>query len=208
MGRRCTISGRHWVLSILVLVFGCLTVYAPSAGAKPKPPAAPGQALPFRGCQGLLTLGDFSGAVAEESPPGRISNNVEVSVCEFRMFTMEHAAAYVLECAVEPDIPMCTHRGGNDGLVVAGAALYKKHPQVERRPSWPAGFTRHIIHGVGTSAELGYSDSVPTFDPMGHGQPVGFGWLQVRNDVFDVEAEGAILPLLERVASELCNKCK
>ncbi len=202
------IRGKRWAIAVLALALGCLVMWAPSAGAKPKPPAKPGKALPFRGCQGLLTLSDFPDTVTEESPPGKFFDNVEVSVCEFRMFTLEDSGAYVLECATEPDMPKCTHRGGNDGLVVAGAALYRKHPQAERRRGWPTGFTRHVIHGLGTSAELGYNDDVPTINPMVQGQPVGFGWLQVRNDVFDVEAEGAILPLLERVANELCHKCK
>ncbi len=196
-------GGGRFAGAAFLLFFCCSAICVSGAVAKPKPPATPGQALPFRGCQGLLTLGDFPDAVSEESTPGKFFDNVEVSVCQFRMFKLEDSAAYILECVAEPDMSMCTHRGGNDGLVVAGAAIYRKHPQPERRKGWPSGFTRHVIHGLGTAAELGYNDDVPTINPMVQGQPVGFGWLQVRNDVFNVEAEGAILPLLERVAHEL-----
>ncbi len=196
-------GGRRWATAVLVLALGCLAIGTSGAVAKPKPPATPGKALPLRGCDGLLTLSSFPEAVIEEAPAAQFFKGIEVSVCNFRMFNPEGAVAYIFECAVEPIPPMCSRRGGNDSLVVASAALYRKHPQAERRRGWPAGFERKTVPGLGTNAEFGYNDSPPTINPSVPTHPVGFGWLQVRNDVFSVEGEGPILSILQRVAHEL-----
>lgn len=196
-------GGRRWATAALVSVLGCLAICTSGAVAKPNPPAKPGKALPLRGCDGLLRLNSFPEAVVEEAPAAQTFKGIEVSVCYFRMFTPENAVAYIFECAVEPIPPMCSRRGGNDGLVVASAAIYRKHPGVERRRGWPAGFTRKAVRGLGTNAELGYDESPPSLNPSVPTHPIGFGWLQVRNDVFDVESEGLILPILEHVAHEL-----
>jgi len=66
--------GKRWALSILMLGLGCLVLYAPSAGAKPKhKPKSPTKLLPRRSCKGLLTIADFPGAVSEGPLLGSVS---------------------------------------------------------------------------------------------------------------------------------------
>jgi hypothetical protein len=200
----CVMRVKSCAVSIVTLILGCAVMFAPVAAAKPKP--KPAKALPFRGCAGLLPDEDFPGAVVEEPPTKSVRDGIEISVCTFATFKPEDAGAHILECTTEPTSAMCTHRGGNDSLVVADAALYAKHPQAGRRRGWPAGFTRKRFPGIGTNAEYGVNDSPsPLF---GAKQPVAFGWLQVRNDTFEVESERASVFALKQVASELCHECK
>jgi len=184
--------GRHRALYSVALAVGCLTIYAPSADAKPKhKPKPPAKLLPHRSCKGLLSKSAFSGAVSEENILGSVG--------------LEHGTG-----AEENDTSTCLYLppektlanpvikgGGSDILTVYGRRFYQhtKHqdltvyePNVLDSPKYP-------LPGIGTRA----------YGLLGKEGDVVEAVLQVRNDLFVVIGETLpnIRGLLTTVAHEL-----
>ena len=185
--------GKHWALSTLMLGLGCLVLYAPSAGAKPKHKPKPStKLLPRRSCKGLLSISDFPGAVSEGPVLG--------SVSPFEAGNA-HTENYTTTCEYIP--PERTQAdpepkgGGSDILSVYGPQLYK-HTKNQNLTVYAPNVLdspRYTIHGIGTHA----------YGFISREADVGEVVLQVRNDLFVIIQESiiGIRPLLVRVAHEL-----
>src|ERR1039457_4846547 len=152
------IRGKHWALSILVLALGCLTIWAPSAGAKPKhKPKPPTKLLPHRACKGLLSISDFPGAVSERPLLGSVSP----------VNPFEHGTG-----AEENYTPTCDYLppersredpepkgGGSDILTVYGRHFYQHTKHQDLTVYVPKLVDKHAIHGIGTRAYFGSADA-------------------------------------------------
>jgi hypothetical protein len=193
--------GRNRAVTIIGILVGVLATASMAitptvAGARPKPlPSKPAlKLLPHRSCKGLLSISDFPGATTEgPGPPGLFSKpGGDVSICGY--FPAE---AQPTEAEPEPPAPT---GGGEDILAVYSRAAYA-----------PAGkpvnlvtpLVSHInraentvmtLHGVGTHTYVVINEE---------GDATGF--MQVRNDIFEVFKEGAagVKGLLAKVAGEL-----
>jgi hypothetical protein len=188
------IRGKHWAFYILVLASGCLTIYAPSASAKPKhKPKPPTKLLPHRPCKGLLSISDFPGAVSEGpllgsvSPfeQGKAANENYTTTCEY--IPPERSLA-------DPE----PKGGGSDILTVYGRQFYQhtKHQDLTVYEPNVLGSPKFPLPGLGTRAyyRLGGKEG-----------DVAEGVLQVRNDLFIVIQEFPFnfRRLLTTVAHEL-----
>ncbi len=181
-------SRGKWALSILMLALGCLVLYAPSAGAKPKhrPKPPKSKLLSGRSCKGLLSVGDFPGTVREDATMSKTPTRFS-SECTF--FPPEPS-----ELDPNPE------GFGFDTLVVLGRKGYEPNGRplnllagslVAKSPSTQS---LQPIHGFGTRAEMGSTNE--------SGRWVGI--MQVRNDLFTVQTtEAQVKPLLSKVAHEL-----
>jgi hypothetical protein len=81
-------------------------------------------------------------------------------------------------------------------LVVAlGSRIEKLAPNLKKgvkAKTWPAGFTRQVLHGVGDRAEFGFSGVK------------GWGYLQVLNAQLTIETrEMGLIQLLRDAAAQL-----
>jgi hypothetical protein len=185
------IRGKHWAFSILVLALGCLTICAPSAGAKPKPkpkPTPPTKLLPHRTCQGLLSISDFPGAVSE----GPLLGNSGVTPFETNdMTTCEYDPP-----PVSRENPAPPQGGGSDILTVYGGQFYQHVPHQNLTLFVPKLVDKYVIHGIGTRAYWGSADAKGD---------VWEGVLQVRNDLFVVvkDSPSGLRRMLTTVAYEL-----
>jgi hypothetical protein len=189
--------GRSRAIAIVVSALGCLAIGVSAAGAKPKPLLPKTSAvklLPHRSCKGLLSIGDFPGAVTEgPGPPGLFDKpGAFISICGYYPEEKQPTEA-------EPEPPPPTG-GGEDVLAVyprldyapRGKPLNIVGPliaQIDRTQN-----TVTSLHGVGTHAYV-------VIDEEGN----GIGMMQVRNDVFEVfkESPAGIPGLLAKVAGEL-----
>ena len=186
------IRGKHWAFSILVLALGCLTIWAPSAGAKPKhKPKPPTKLLPHRPCKGLLSKSDFPGAVSEDNILGSVG--------------LEHGTGaeenYTTTCLYLPPEKTLANPvikgGGSDILTVYGRHFYQhtKHQDLTVYEPNVLGSPKYPLPGIGTRA----------YGLLGKEGDVVEGVLQVRNDLFIVIGETLpnIRGLLTTVAHEL-----
>ena len=186
------IRGKHWAFSILVLALGCLTIWAPSAGAKPKhKPKPPTKLLPHRPCKGLLSISDFPGAVSEDNILGSVG--------------LEHGTGaeenYTTTCLYLPPEKTLANPvikgGGSDILTVYGRHFYQhtKHQDLTVYEPNVLGSPKYPLPGIGTRA----------YGLLGKEGDVVEGVLQVRNDLFIVIGETLpnIRGLLTTVAHEL-----
>ena len=186
------IRGKHWALSILVLALGCLTIWAPSAGAKPKhKPKPPTKLLPHRACKGLLSISNFPGAVSEDNILGSVG--------------LEHGTGaeenYTTTCLYLPPEKTLANPvikgGGSDILTVYGRHFYQhtKHQDLTVYEPNVLGSPKYPLPGIGTRA----------YGLLGKEGDVVEGVLQVRNDLFIVIGETLpnIRGLLTTVAHEL-----
>jgi hypothetical protein len=186
------IRGKHWAFSILVLALGCLTIWAPSAGAKPKhKPKPPTKLLPHRPCKGLLSISAFPGAVSEENILGSVG--------------LEHGTGaeenYTTTCEYLPPEKTLANPvikgGGSDILTVYGRHFYQhtKHQDLTVYEPNVLGSPKYPLPGIGTRA----------YGLLGKEGDVVEGVLQVRNDLFIVIGETLpnIRGLLTTVAHEL-----
>jgi len=187
--------GKYWALSMLVLTLGCAAVFAPGAAAakhKPKPVAL----LPQRGCKGVLDITDFPGAVGETSLLGGALSSGEASSKAGSYFTTcEFHAPPPTEA--DPNPP---EGGGLDELAVYDRFLFehpKNHNLTEYFP-WPPGVPKNFDRiRLSSRAYVGYDEGI------------GYGLVQVRNDVFFFYTKATdVLSLLGIVTSELCAGCK
>ena len=185
------IRGKHWAFYILALALGCLTIYAPSAGAKPKhKPKPPTKLLPHRACKGLLSISNFPGAVSEGPLLGS---------------SLEHGAGanenYTTTCFYLPPEKTLENPvikgGGSDILTVYGRHFYQhtKHQDLTVYEPNVLGSPKYPLPGIGTRA----------YGLLGKEGDVVEGVLQVRNDLFIVIGETLpnIRGLLTTVAHEL-----
>jgi hypothetical protein len=186
------IRGKHWALSILVLALGCLTIWAPSAGAKPKhKPKPPTKLLPHRACKGLLSISNFPGAVSEDNILGSVG--------------LEHGTGaeenYTTTCEYLPPEKTLANPvikgGGSDILTVYGRHFYQhtKHQDLTVYEPNVLGSPKYPLPGIGTRA----------YGLLGKEGDVVEAVLQVRNDLFIVIGETLpnIRGLLTTVAHEL-----
>ena len=187
------IRGKHWAFYILALALGCLTIFAPSAGAKPKhKPKPPTKLLPHRACKGLLSISNFPGAVSEDNILGSVG--------------LEHGTGaeenYTTTCEYLPPEKTLANPvikgGGSDILTVYGRHFYQhtKHQDLTVYEPNVLGSPKFPLPGLGTRAyyRLGGKEG-----------DVAEGVLQVRNDLFIVIQEFPFnfRRLLTTVAHEL-----
>lgn len=181
----------RWVLSVSMFALGCLVLFAPSAGAKPKhqpKPAPKTKLLPGRFCKGLLTLGDFPGAVFEGGVKSQ-SSTLFSSECTFippeSTESDPEPKGLGFDTLSVDTSPRSYEPKGKPLNLLAGVDSPKNSPTETVIP----------IHGFGTRAEI-----VLTNESAG-----GIGVMQVRNDLFTVHTEtvSQVKPLLSKVAHEL-----
>jgi hypothetical protein len=193
---------KRWAFPVLVVALGIGGFLASGAAARPtrigKPAPAPLKMLPKVGCEGLLTIADFPGTVAETSLVGGLFGPIEEGKTGGGAFltTCQYTSAPATEADPEP-----TEHIGIDVLGVEPRVVFE--PGGRRQdllllfPKLP-DTSRFPLHGIGTRAYYEIDEE---------GNAIGF--LQVRNDIFYVAKEEAagIRSMLGTVASELCKSC-
>src|ERR1035438_3599673 len=144
------IRGKHWAFSILVLALGCLMMWAPSAGAKPKhKPKPPAKLLPHRACKGLLSISDFPGADSERPVLGTVS-----PVSPFEQGKADTEENYTSTCDyLPPERSLADPEpkgGGSDILTVYGRHFYQhtKHQDLTAYVPNTLGGAPIPIHGI------------------------------------------------------------
>ena len=187
------IRGKHWAFSILVLALGCLTIWAPSAGAKPKhKPKPPAKLLPHRPCKGLLSISDFPGAVSEGPLLGSVSP-FEQGKADTENYTTTCVYIPPERSLADPE----PKGGGSDILTVYGRHFYQHTKNQDLTVYEPnvLGSPKYPLPGIGTRAYV----------LLGKEGDVVEAVLQVRNDLFIVIGETLpnIRGLLTTVAHEL-----
>jgi hypothetical protein len=184
---------KPWVLFLLMMALGCLAMFAPIAGAKPKAkPRLPGKLLPQRSCKGLLSIADFPGAVSESPVLGSLSPFEKGNA---------HTENYATTCEYNPpersQADPEPKGGGSDILTVYGRQFYQhtKHQNLTVYEPNTLNSPKYPIHGVGTRAYFLLSKE----------GDVAEGVLQVRNDLFIIVQEfpTGLRRLLSTVAHEL-----
>lgn len=181
---------------MLAIALAAMTALAPAALAKtkskPKPAPKAVALLPDRSCYHLLTEDAFPNSTGEEPPGGRNSTEDDYTTCLFD--------------AQEPTEEEPHPRGGGgDTLHVFHKTAYKalerggKHTLLVLFPPPPGSGVQTPLRGIGTRGYWAATQDGGTY-----------GVVQVRNDVFTFEKEGAgnTPALLSIVADELCNRCK
>jgi hypothetical protein len=201
---------RTRMAAAIVLVGACYGALAVDAAAKPTPllPAhyRPLPMLPVRSCGGLLGIGSFPGAAAEEINPTVKTASGSGSICVF----MPHATE-AQEAAGERAIG-----GGGLTLNVYNRITYEfrgKERNIASAVPFPHTARRDPVK-IGSHAYVGV-----TVEPGDVAQEA-FGVAQVRNDVAIVAVEltpadyaagdptNHVELLLKSVISDLCPHCR
>lgn len=191
------IRGKHLVLSLPILIIGCLSICVTGATAISKPVRSL-KMLPNVGCQGLLTNADFPGTVTESTLAG--------SAFSFAEEGRSGGSSFFTSCQFNPPEPTESDPTpdksvGADELGVEPRVEFesrgRRHNLLLAFPSPPES-SRYQLHGIGTRAYF-----------LINNEGGSIGYLQVRNDVFIVAKEEVvgIREMLATVASELCKNC-
>ena len=186
-------------LVVGLLAAASIALAPAGAAARPKPllPKPTVKLLPHRSCKGLLTVGDFPGAVTEgPGPPGLFDQPGSfASICGYYPEEVQPTEQ-------EPEPPKPTG-GGEDVLAVFTRLDYAPRgkpvdlvtPLVKEVNSSENTVT--ALHGVGTHAYV-------VIDEEGG----GIGIMQVQNDIFEIfkESPAGMPGLLAKVAGELTGR--
>jgi hypothetical protein len=208
--------GRRLASVMLCMALGCSAAFAPSAVAKPKPKLEHIHLLPFRSCNSVLVAADFLDELEEVAPPSVIGSVAEGSVCKYAglsadgpsgrpaQFTEGGLGVECLANAIKIIGEGGTAPGGGCYRLATATIVVARGRAVEKllqklgkgvkARSWPAGFGRYVLHGVGSKAEFGYNDARD-----------GYGYLQVVNATVIVETSegGSLIHILKDAASLL-----
>ena len=213
-------NGRPVVVMVWMVFVGSAALALP-AGANSKPSSKHVRMLPFKTCNSILAAGDFLDNLDEVSPKSVTSGpglTADVSSCKYASTDEEptnglHSfteGGIGVEClanairlsgeGIMPPPGGCYRIDSASVLFAYGSAVEKlasKLPKGQKARHWPANFGRHVLKGVGDTAEFGYDEATGN----------GYGYLQLDNASLTVEtSEGAspsLITLLTDAASTL-----
>jgi len=186
-------------------------------GAEAKPQSKHVHLLALKGCSSVLTAADFKDDLEEDAAPRILAAGgvrAESSSCTYAGLHAEGADGSALglhegklggecvanivksyEAGITPPEGGC-YRISHATLVIATGHKIEKNAHKLTKgyaaTTWPAGFTRQVLHGVGNRAEFGFSGTK------------GWGYLQVLNAQLTIETrELGMIELLRDAAAKL-----
>lgn len=193
-----------------------LSALAPTASASSVHMAKAIHFVPLKACNAVMSPADFKDELEEvssaPSPPG-----YETTTCKFagleadtvgptRMFSEGQIGTECIanifrlhEIGEAPPKGSCFRISTATLSVVRTRAVekliekgIKEHHKFPARRGWPAGYTRRVLHNVGSRAEFGYDGED------------GYGYLEVLNATLTIETtEPASLTILLRDGASL-----
>jgi hypothetical protein len=220
-----SISLRSRALLATITLLASLVIAAAPAAAHSKPKPSHVRMLSFKPCNGTLSGEDFNDNLVEVAPTSVSSApgvTAKTSVCKYASTSADgsgdfHVFTGAGELGVEclANVFKMVKEGVDESEIKAGgcwridnaSVLYSYGPKVEkllaklkkgaRASSWPPGFGRHVLKGVGDTAEYGYDASSGD----------GYGYLRIDNaELFVETTEGenpSMVGLLREAATTL-----
>ncbi len=211
-------SSRHLAAALASTLLAGLGGLAPVASASPARTSKALHLVALKPCSAVLAPADFKDEL-EEVSASPASQDFQTSSCKFaglaadgpaggtRLFTEGQIGTECIANVLRlSEAGIAAPKGGcyrisSATLVVArGHAverqiekLIKAHHRPAPARHWPAGFTRAVLHGVGSRAEFGFSGES------------GYGYLEVLNAQMTIEFTegGSMVQLLKDAASKL-----